>query len=905
MYHAAPQDGQKKTPLLVSSKLTKSFSAWTVVLLTIVLSVFASRIVHQEEVSILRSAFWTRSSLAHAAILEHIGFHLGSVEAVAGLFEVDDSVQRKEFDNFVSSNLHLYRGIHGIEWVPRIPIEEREAFEQSVRDDGLPAFHLKQWQPDGKWKTNDEQWSNEYAPVHYVQVVNGKDRAIGIDLASNPTRRRALEKARDSNKPVATSAITLAHDSEPLVGFLLIVPTYEPGEVCDTVDQRRQHLKGFAVGAFHVRDIVNSVFSTRDDIGLQLRITDESPDSQPKVLFTSDGYTPSSNKYRRCVSAEIGGREWQFDWSYAPDYVADQVGWTSWLILLGGAALSALLGFVVNLYSGRADGIKALVDRRTMELRQANQELRIMQFAIDNSADAVFFIGPDSRFSYVNKKASLDLQYSREELCNLSVIDIDVDVTPEAWGPRWRQVVENVTERMEATCQRKDGSYIDYEITTYYVKSEENEFAIITARDVSELNRTRRELKDIGAVQKLAAALPQPVYLYDFEKRENVFSNRHVGLHLGYSVDELAAFGSTFEAEHLHPDDVPRVSDYLERIATEVPNTSLQLEYRMRHADGTFRTFLRSDAVFSRNDDGSVRQIVGSVTELDELQVLKRYALSLEQANDELEQFAYVASHDLQEPLRKVVSFCELLRKEYGDTIQGDGATYLEFAVDGASRMQKLIKDLLEFSRVGSRGQDAVEVPLQDGLDIALANLQVVIDETGATITSDDLPIVSADPTQLPQLLQNLIGNSIKYCERVPEIHVGAEENTNNYVISVEDNGIGVDSKYFGQIFGVFKRLHNRSRYPGTGIGLAICKRIVERWGGEIWVESTPDVGTKFFFSVPKSAPSPRQHRPDDTSPTTRARRHEPVDTSPTTAGELPVCYGPSLRHVASADRCI
>jgi PAS domain S-box-containing protein len=229
---------------------------------------------------------------------------------------------------------------------------------------------------------------------------------------------------------------------------------------------------------------------------------------------------------------------------------------------------------------------------------------------------------------------------------------------------------------------------------------------------------------------------------------------------------------------------------------------------------------------------------------------LKKAMSQLQRSNYELEQFAYVASHDLQEPLRMITSFLQLLQKRYGNKLDQDADDFIDFAVDGASRMHELINDLLTYSRLN---KDLIfdKVDMNDILEQVKLNLDILIKENGAVITSDPLPIIKADETQMIQLLQNLISNSIKYRgNNTPKIHIHALNNGNEWILSVEDNGIGIKPVYSEIIFKIFKRLHGSKEYEGTGIGLAISKRIVERHGGKIWIDSEGVNGTKFNFTI-------------------------------------------------------
>jgi PAS domain S-box-containing protein len=233
-------------------------------------------------------------------------------------------------------------------------------------------------------------------------------------------------------------------------------------------------------------------------------------------------------------------------------------------------------------------------------------------------------------------------------------------------------------------------------------------------------------------------------------------------------------------------------------------------------------------------------------------EALARQAQELARSNAELEQFAYVASHDLQEPLRMVASYTQLLARRYRDRLDDDAHEFIGYAVDGVTRMQALISDLLAYSRVGSREGTYEPVALDAVMARTLDVLRTTLDDAGAVVTHDPLPTVAADAVQIGQVLQNLVANGVKFRgEAPPRVHVGARREEGDWVISVRDNGIGIAPEYAQRIFVIFQRLHTRAEYPGTGIGLAICKKIVERHGGRIWVESAPGEGSAFHFTLP------------------------------------------------------
>ena len=232
----------------------------------------------------------------------------------------------------------------------------------------------------------------------------------------------------------------------------------------------------------------------------------------------------------------------------------------------------------------------------------------------------------------------------------------------------------------------------------------------------------------------------------------------------------------------------------------------------------------------------------------------KELMAALKRSNEELQRFAYVASHDLQEPLRMVASFTQLLAQRYQGKLDKDADEFIGYAVDGANRMQALLNNLLVYSRVGTRGKPFEMTDYEHILSQALSNLMVAIEESGAVITHDPLPTIMGDEVQMVQLFQNLIGNAIKFRgKKSPRVHVSTKQEGNEWVFSVRDNGVGIAPKYYDRIFVIFQRLHGRE-YPGTGAGLAICQRIVERHQGRIWVESEPGKGSTFYFALPLGA---------------------------------------------------
>jgi len=265
---------------------------------------------------------------------------------------------------------------------------------------------------------------------------------------------------------------------------------------------------------------------------------------------------------------------------------------------------------------------------------------------------------------------------------------------------------------------------------------------------------------------------------------------------------------------------------------------------------------IRAEAILKKVHEELEQKVRERTEELASVnRELKKTNERLQRSNQELEQFAYVASHDLQEPLRMVSSYVQILKEDYHGKLDTEADEFIDFAVDGALRMQALINDLLTFSRVSSRGKPLKQTSSEAALREALENLTVAVNESDAIVTHDQLPDVKADSTQLTQLFQNLISNAIKFkSDARPKITIGVAPTEGAWRFSVKDNGIGIDMRYADRVFVIFQRLNPRGEHPGTGIGLAICKKIVERHGGNIWVESEPGKGSTFYFTLPKKS---------------------------------------------------
>jgi PAS domain S-box-containing protein len=380
------------------------------------------------------------------------------------------------------------------------------------------------------------------------------------------------------------------------------------------------------------------------------------------------------------------------------------------------------------------------------------------------------------------------------------------------------------------------------------------EGVLVTAaiRDISVRTAAEKHLAQMeGRYRGLLEAAPDAMVVVN-QRGEIVLLNLQAEKQFGYHRDELVGQPVTNIipdgfAERLIADDLRSAEDAL----TQQIGTGIELSARRK--DGTDFPI---EIMLSPLDSAEGVLITAAIRDISVRtaaeQHLGQKVEELKRSNEELGQFAYIASHDLQEPLRMVASYTQLLSKRYKGKLDADADEFIAFAVDGASRMQQLIEDLLAFSRVATTGNALLDTSSEYALEQALQNLHWAIKDSGAQVTHDPLPTVQADEMQLVQLFQNLVGNAVKYqSPGIPRVHVSATRHgKTSWTFAVKDNGLGIDPQYFERIFGMFQRLHKRDEFSGTGVGLAICKKIMERHGGSLWVESQPGQGSTFSFAL-------------------------------------------------------
>jgi PAS domain S-box-containing protein len=479
---------------------------------------------------------------------------------------------------------------------------------------------------------------------------------------------------------------------------------------------------------------------------------------------------------------------------------------------------------------------------------------------LEAAPDAMVVVNKGGAIVLLNVQAEKQFGYRRDELLGQKVTNI----IPKGFAERLiaddlrsaeDALAQKIGTGIELIAQRKDGSEFPIEIMLSPLESAEGTLVTAAIRDISVRKAADKHLAQMeGRYRGLLEAAPDAMVVVN-HAGEIVLLNVQAEKQFEYSRDELV--GQKVKniipegfAERLLADGLRSAE---EALAQQI-GTGIELHGRRKNGS-EFPIELMLSPLESAEGTLVTAAIRDITTRKRAESHLLQKVQELNRSNEELQQFANIASHDLQEPLRMVASYTQLLSRRYKGKLDSDADEFIAFAVDGAARMQRLIQDLLAFSRVGTKGTELLETSSEEALQQALLNLRGAVEDSGALVSHDPLPMVMADEMQLTQLFQNLVGNAIKYQKsEIPKVHISAAMNgEDKWNISVKDNGLGIDPQYFEKIFGMFQRLHKREEFAGTGIGLAICKKIVERHGGKIYVESEPGQGSTFSFTLART----------------------------------------------------
>lgn len=498
------------------------------------------------------------------------------------------------------------------------------------------------------------------------------------------------------------------------------------------------------------------------------------------------------------------------------------------------------------------------IDQRKQAEIKVNDALAERNNILESIGDGFFAVDQDWHVTYWNNKAEELLLTKKEDILGKKLWDVFADHVGLKSYHEYNKAMNYLEVVHFEDHYPENNSWL--EVSAYPSKTGLSVFF----KDITERKLQEKIIRESNErFEKVTEATNDAVWDFDVVNNQ-LFWGKGFENQFGFNLKKTTPT-LDFLVSRIHPEDRPHVAAKIEKYMTDGTSTHWFEEYRFKKADGSY-AFIIDRAVFIRDKNGQVTRVIGAMTDIsyrkeyeESLQKLnerlQRHSKELEISNQELEQFAYVTSHDLQEPLRMISSFLMLLEKKYGDKLDDKALEYIYFAVDGAKRMKKIILDLLEFSKVGRFDEEKSQVAITDVIEEYTALRKKIIAEKEAQIHFEKLPVITSYRIPLTQVFHNLLDNAIKYSREgfPPKIQINAREHKKYWEFSVQDNGIGINAEYFNKIFIIFQRLHNNDVYEGTGMGLAIVKKIIDTLDGKIGVTSEPGKGSIFSFTIPKT----------------------------------------------------
>lgn len=782
------------------------------------------------------------------------------LESMAAFFAASEEVTAKEFQTFSRHYLRGHSTIYSLSWNPKVLQDERESFVQHIRAQGYPEFDITRRLVDGSVVTSEVR--PIYFPVTYIAPFKRNQKAHGFDTyafdgTGGDLRKNTLDAARLEGKPITTGRIQIVQSSDPY-SLILYSPVYVNARLPAPQKTEMENLRGYLAAVLRINQIVADVVDRAASRGMHFILTDQSAKQNRRLLYdsrTPDGHespTPLEVDPQALVHTSFltfAGHGLEINLLQKDEAIGKYLHLASIIGLFGGLLFTGLLSTLLLVVTGRTQQVERLISEKVDELGEIGSIL-------EHSLNEIYILDEETlRFIHVNESALRNLQYDMDELRFMSPSDICAECTQDKLLEYVKALTNGTAEKVNFRAKhlRKDGSSYEVEVYLQRMQHRGQNVILAMAMDISDKAKVENSLQ--SQQHDMAVIFDNvPVRIWYKDDKNNILRLNKAAAEAmgGHTVEEFEG-KSTYDlfpemAKQYHDDD-------LEVISTGRPKLGIVERFTPR--DGMVGWSL-TDKVPYYDPETGCKGVFAVSQDITERKIaednLEQAVEKLTSSNEELERFAYIASHDLQEPLRMVRNFTELLEKRYGSKLDDTAKSYIAIASSSAKHMQGLVDDLLDYARVEHTVDKIEIVDPEHTLDYVKTSLHDRIIKSSAIISSDPFPSISVNPISFSCLMQNLIGNGLKYHNpgTTPRIYVGVKEEPTEWVFSVNDNGIGMKEEYLSQIFQPFKRLHTREEYAGTGMGLAICRKTVENMGGRIWVESKVGVGSTFYFTVPK-----------------------------------------------------
>jgi PAS domain S-box-containing protein len=855
----------------------------------------------------LVEVFEYRTDLLKTVITSRIQQYEQVLYAGRALINVlGDSPSRDQWREFVETTEigRRYPGIQGV------------GFAEKVDPAGLPE-HLQRARQQGVIEYNITPEGNRevYYPIIHLEPFNERNRrAFGYDMFSEPVRRKAMELARDTGTTAMSGKVILVQERDRNVqnGFLIYLPIYEGGEVPTTLAGRQSKILGFVYAPFRARDFLEHATGKLEHMSVQVFEGRSTDPSNLLVSHTGDQNTGEMGSRKMgppmlqvTKHVDFGSHHWTMVFSARKSLAEDLGTSESPTLLILGIISSALLAMATGVYLSHNERV-----REKLILKEESRRIRVIQQsaiianetaetreALKRTLQAVCdFTGWPIGHAYLVNPARLESSHVWENRDPSKFQEGDAESFTQSLGLEqgipgkvvqtkkaiWLTDLGKIEDLPRKSVLRRarlqsafafpvlSGEEAVAVLEFYSDQKLESDSLLLETMDqiglqlgrVFERERNNRSLRESEErFRSVTQSANDAIVSIDVHSRILSWNQAAQNI-FGFSTDEIRGREITM----IMPERYRAMHNAgMKRLLTtgESHVIGRTIELSGLRKDGTEFPLELSLSSWKSGGEIFFTGILRDITERkaaqlkleDKTRELQLKADELMRSNRELEQFAYVASHDLQEPIRMIAGYSTLLAEEYFEKIEGEGKDYLNIIQESSMRMRALVSDLLEYSRLGQGIIQPQPIVVDGVVKKAIENLQLLIQNAGATVTRDQLNFsIMAEPLQLLQLFQNFISNALKFRREDVhcKIHVGVREGPAEWIFSVQDNGIGIDPRYHDKIFALFQRLHDRKKYPGTGIGLSICKKIVENHHGRIWVESTPGEGTTFYFTLSK-----------------------------------------------------